>query len=100
MSLHPNPRKPRWYIIPARVFFVTFLITLLSFAVILLLSIIGLVLVAKIRGATPDMRFAYRGIALPAAAVAGSIVFVLSLVMEVRHYRQSKALTGIARASR
>lgn len=93
-------RKPRWYIIPARVLFVTFLITLLSFAVILLLSIIGLGIWARLHGASPDMRFAYRGIALPAAVVAGSIVLVLSLVMEVRHYRQSKALAGIARASR
>jgi hypothetical protein len=46
------------------------------------------------------MRIAYRAIALPAAAVTGSIVFVLSSAMEIRHYRQSKTLDGIARASR
>jgi hypothetical protein len=100
MLSRSNPGKPRWYVIPARVLFVTFLASLMSFAVILLVSIVGMVMVAKVHGASPDMRLAYRGIALPAAVVAGSIVLVLSLAMEIRHYRQSKALAGIARASR
>lgn len=95
-----NPRKPRWYTIPARVLFVTFLLTLLSFAVSLLLSILGLVVVAKLKGASPDLRFAYRGVALPAAAITGAIVLFLSSVLEIRHYRQARALDGIARASR
>lgn len=95
-----NPRKPRWYTIPARVLFVTFLLTLLSFAVSLLLSILGLVIVAKLKGASPDLRFAYRGVALPAAAITGAIVLFLSSVLEIRHYRQARALDGIARASR
>jgi hypothetical protein len=33
------------------------------------------------------------------AAVAGGIIFVLSLVMEIRHYRQMKALSAIERMS-
>ena len=86
--------------IPARILFVTFLLTLLSFAVILLFSILGVVSAAKIHGVHPDMRIAYRVIALPAAAVTGSIVLVLSSAMEIRHYRQSKTLAGIERASR
>jgi hypothetical protein len=45
------------------------------------------------------MTFAYRHVALPAAVVAGSIIFVLALTMEVRHYRQAKTLAGIARVS-
>jgi len=95
-----TPRKPRWYAIPGRVLFATFLLTLLSFAVSLLLSILGLVIVAALKGASPDMRFAYRGVALPAAAITGAIVLFLSSVLEIRHYRQAKALDGIARASR
>jgi hypothetical protein len=43
------------------------------------------------------MRIAYRQIALPMALVAGTIIFVLSLVMEIRHYRQVKALSAIER---
>jgi hypothetical protein len=45
------------------------------------------------------MTVVYRLIALPSAVVAGSIIFVLALTMEIRHYRQSKTLAGIERAS-
>ena len=73
----------------------TFLGTLLCFAVGLLLAILGTVIVSASRGVHPDMRIAYRMIALPMALVAGSIIFLLSLVMEIRHYRQSRTLSAI-----
>jgi hypothetical protein len=92
-------RPPHWYTIPVRVCLVTFIVTLLCFAVSLLLAILGTVIVAALRGVHPDMRIAYRQIALPMAAVAGTIVFVLALVMEIRHYRQSKTLSAIERLS-
>jgi hypothetical protein len=92
-------RAPRWYAIPVRVALVTFIGTLLCFAVSLLLAILGTVIVAKLRGVHPDMRIAYRQIALPMAGVAGSIIFVLGLVMEIRHYRQAKTLAAIERLS-
>ena len=95
-----NLRQPRWYAIPARVLLVTFLVSLLSFALGLLLSIVGLVIMAKLHGSTPDMRFAYRHIARPVAVASGAIVLVVSLVMEIRYYRRSRILAGIARASR
>lgn len=78
----------------------TFVGTLIAFAVFLLLAIVGIVTVSVLRGGHPDMTFAYRHIALPAAVVAGSVIFVLVLTMEVRHYRQSKTLAAIARVSR
>jgi len=59
-----------------------------------------MVLVAKLHSTPPDLRFAYRHIALPVALSAGAIVLVLALIMEIRHYRQSRALAQIARASR
>ena len=90
-------RAPRWYTIPARVGLVTFIGTLLCFAVSLLLAILGTVLVGALRGVHPDMRIAYRQIALPVALVAGSIIFVLALAMEIRHYRQAKTLSAIER---
>jgi hypothetical protein len=90
-------RLPHWYTIPVRVCLVTFIGTLLCFAVGLLLGILGTVVVSALRGVHPDMRVAYRLIALPAALVAGSIVFVLALLMEIRHYRQSKTLSAIER---
>jgi hypothetical protein len=95
----PTPRPPRWYAIPVRVLLVTFIGTLISFAVILLFGIIGTVAVSALRGSHPNMTVAYRQIALPAAVVAGSIIFVLALAMEIRHYRQSKTLAAIERIS-
>lgn len=93
----PTPRPPRWYAIPVRVLPLTFIGTLISFAVSLLLAIIGTVAVAAVRHVRPNMTVAYRQIALPAAAVAGSIIFVLALIMEIRHYRQSKTLAALER---
>jgi hypothetical protein len=91
----PASRSPRWYTIPVRVGLVTFIGTLLCFAVSLLLAILGTVIVAALRGTHPDLRIAYRHIAVPMALVAGSIIFALALVMEIRHYRQSKTLSAI-----
>ena len=91
----PASRSPRWYTIPVRVGLVTFIGTLLCFAVSLLLAILGAVIVSALRGTHPDLRIAYRHIALPVALVAGSIIFALALVMEIRHYRQSKTLSAI-----
>jgi hypothetical protein len=98
MAANPS-RPPRWYAIPVRVGLVTFLVTLLCFAVSLLLSILGTVILAALRGVHPDMRIAYRHIALPIAIVAGCIIFVLALGMEIRHYRQSKTLSALERIS-
>jgi TRAP-type C4-dicarboxylate transport system permease small subunit len=99
MAPRPASRAPRWYAIPVRVGLVTFIGTLLCFAVSLLLAIFGTVIVAAVRGVHPDMRIAYRHIALPMALVAGSIIFALALVMEIRHYRQAKTLSAIERLS-
>ena len=99
MSSLANIRAPRWYGIPARVLLVTFLGTLLCFAVSLLLAILGTVIAAALQHARPDLRIAYRYIALPVAVVAGCAIFVLALAMEIRHYRQMKALAEIERLS-
>jgi hypothetical protein len=94
-----SPRPPRWYAIPVRVLLVTFIGTLISFAVSLLLGIVGTVVTSVLHHANPNMTVAYRQIALPSAAVAGGIIFILALTMEIRHYRQTKTLAAIERAS-
>ena len=99
MTNHKASRPPHWYGIPVRVGLVTLIGTLLSFAISLLLAIFGTVMVSAFRHMHPDLRIAYREIALPMAIVAGTIIFVLTLVMEIRHYRQSKTLSAIERAS-
>ena len=94
-----HPDRPRWYGIPIRIFLVTFIGTLLTFAVSLLLGIIGTLVVSRMRGIHPDMALAYRQFALPVAVVAGTTIFVLAIVMEIRHYRRAKTLSAIERMS-
>jgi len=93
------PGRPRWIGIPVRVFAVTFLLTLLSFAVALLLSILGTIVYSQVKHVAPNLPFAYRHIAFPFAITVGAIVLVVSLVMEIRNYRQRRTLAGIERAS-
>jgi uncharacterized membrane protein YfcA len=81
------------------VLLVTFIVTLLSFAVSLLLGIGGVLLASWLKGAHPNMTFAYRYVALPVAAMVAVIVLVSASVMEIRHYREAKTLDGIERAS-
>ncbi|HLX83700.1 MAG TPA: hypothetical protein VKR59_07370 [Terriglobales bacterium] len=90
---------PRWIGIPVRVCAMTFLFTLLSFAVALLLGILGTVVYSQVKHVAPNMTFAYRHVAFPFAITAGAIVMVLSIAMEIRNYRQRKTLAGIERVS-
>ncbi len=94
-----TPNSPRWYTIPVRAALVTFLGTLICFAVALLLGIMGTAVVSWFDHVHPDMRIAYRHVALPAAMVSGALLLALSLALEIRHYRQSKTLAAIARMS-
>ena len=74
--------------IPLRVLLVSFLLALLSFAVCLLIGILGLLVTAAMRGVHPNLTIAYRQIAFPAAVVAGAAALVAAIVMEVRHGRR------------
>jgi hypothetical protein len=94
-----NTDGPRWIGIPVRVFAMTFLLTILSFAVALLLSILGTVVYSQVKHVAPNLTFAYRHIAFPCAISAGAIVLVLALIMEIRNYRQRRTLDGIERVS-
>lgn len=89
----------RWLGVPVRAFAMTFLFTLLAFAVALLLSILGTMVYSQVKHVAPNLTFAYRHIAFPFAITVGVIVLVLSLGMEIRNYRQRKTLEGIERAS-
>ena len=89
-----NP-KPRWYLIPVRVLLVTVVVSLLSFAISLLLGICAVLLAAKLHHINPDLRTAYRFIAAPAAGIVAAIVRVSASFMEVRHYRRAKVLRRI-----
>ena len=97
-SIHPS-RSPRWYGIPVRVALITCIGTLTCFAVSLLLAILGTVVSAALRGVHPDLRIAYRHVAIPVALVAGSVILVAALVNEIRYYHQSKTLSAIEKVS-
>jgi hypothetical protein len=96
----PANQKPAWYLIPVRIVLVTFLLTLLSFAVSLLLGILGIVIAARLHGLHPNMTTAYRHIALPTAEVVSAVVLISASAMEIRRYRQTKTLLQIERISR
>jgi hypothetical protein len=101
MSLPTAPaRQPRWFWIPVRVLAATFLLTLLSFAVSLLLGILGIVIGAKLRGVPPNLSLAYRLIAVPVAATVAAVVLVASVMLEVRQHHRARTLAGIERASK
>ena len=91
--------RPRWITIAFRVAALTFLFTLLSFAVSLLLGILGSIIYSQAKHVPPDLPFAYRHIAFPFAITVGAIVLVVSVAMEIRQYRQGKILAGIERTS-
>lgn len=90
-------KEVRWVSLPVWALAVTFLFTLLSFAVALLLSILGTIVYSQVKHVAPNLPFAYRHIAFPFAITVGGIVLVVSLVMEIRNYRQRKALAAIER---
>src|SRR5262245_38433072 len=95
MSSALSQRGPRWYSIPPRVLLFTLLLTLLAFAVSLLFSILAIVIAARLHGSTPNLQLAYRSVVPWIAVVAGGVFFVIALMLEIRHYRQSKALAEI-----
>ena len=97
---HTSSARLRWIGIPVRAFACTFLLTLLSFAVALLLSILGTIVYSQIKHVAPNLAFAYRHIAFPFAISVGAIVLVVALVMEIRGYRQRESLAVIEQTYR
>jgi cytochrome bd-type quinol oxidase subunit 1 len=81
-------RKPRLTGVFVRALLITFVLTLLAFAVTLLLAIIGLSLYGIIRGHHPDMATAYRYIAFPMALLVALIVLITAFMTEFKRYRR------------
>ena len=71
----------------ARVLFTTLLFTAAGMGVGLLLGILGMITYGLIAGVQPDMRNAYRHVAIPTAITIGCIAFVGALVLELRARR-------------
>jgi hypothetical protein len=92
-------RTPCWVWIPVRVLIITVLVTLLSFAIALLLALLGLIWSAKARGISPNLTVAYHRIAFPVATLIGGAALLWSSVVEVRYYYRAKALGRLERIS-
>ena len=97
--MYPHSRQPCAFLIPFRVLLVTGIFTLLSFAVSLLLGILGIIGWAALHHTTPKLTLVYRHIAPPIAGVAGLVALIVATILEIRHYRQAKALAAIERLS-
>ena len=57
------------------------------------------VIAGQAAGAKPQMTMAYRQVAVPFALAMALLVLVVATVVEIRRYRQAKALAAIERAS-
>ncbi len=86
--------QPRLPAVLFRVVFLSFLLTLLTFAISLLASIVGLVVVGELHGGLRqvNMTIAYRHIALPVAVTVGAIALVTVFTYEMRRYFRMRAL--------
>ena len=71
----------------ARVLFTTLLFTAGGMGLGLLLGIIGLITYGLIAGVQPDMRNAYRHVAIPLAITIGCLAFIGALALELRARR-------------
>ena len=97
--MYPYSRHPRPFLVPFRILLFTFLATLLSFAVSMLLGIFGSIAWAAAHHVKPNLPFVYRHFAPPIAIVIGVVVLVAATIHEIRYYRQAKALAAIERLS-
>jgi lipopolysaccharide export LptBFGC system permease protein LptF len=70
-----------------RVFFTALLFTAGGMGAGLFLGILGTVIYGMMSGSHIDMTNAYRHVAIPAAALAGSVALIGSAVLEVRARR-------------
>jgi putative copper export protein len=71
----------------------------LSLAISLFLGILGAVVWAASHHIAPKLTSVYRHFAPPIAIVVGLVVLIVSTVIEIRQYRQAKALAAIERLS-
>ena len=88
----PDSPLPSLVGIFPRVLMITFGITGISFAVSLFVGILCMAMMGMFRGHLPDMRLAYRMLALPVAMMVGMVAFIVASTVEVRHYLRAKRL--------
>ena len=83
--------------IAVRVVLITFVFTLLAFAVGLFCGIGASVLYGFIKHIHPDMSWAYKFVAAPFAAIALVVTFFVMLINEIRRARRPLEFSSSAR---
>jgi hypothetical protein len=86
-NVQPRGRVSRALGSTARVLFTTLIFTAGAMGLGLLLGIICLVTYGLIAGVQPDMRNAYRHVAIPVAVTIGCLAFAGALALELRARR-------------
>jgi|SRR5271157_1459208 len=92
-STLPRPRSAVSLLFTSavRVLFTTLIFTAGGMGLGLLLGIIAMITYGLVAGVQPDMRNAYRHVAIPVAIIIGCMAFVGALVLEVRARRTRRA---------
>jgi hypothetical protein len=94
VSAPPAAKRPSTFSVllasVARVLFATLLFTAGGMAVGLMLGIIGTLLWGAIHGGPVDMRHAYLNVAIPLAALSGSIALLGTIYLEVKARRTAR----------
>jgi hypothetical protein len=90
--MHSTLSRPRsaislFFTSAVRVLFTTLIFTAGGMGLGLLLGIIGMITYGLLAGVQPDMRNAYRHVAVPIAITIGCMAFVGALLLEVRARR-------------
>jgi amino acid transporter len=89
-TMSTAPQRSKFSILftsTVRVLFTTLIFTAGAMGLGLLLGIISMVTYGLLAGVQPDMRNAYRHVAIPLAITIGCVAFLGALVLEVRANR-------------
>lgn len=93
--VHPRSSNPRLILVPLRALLIAFLFTLMSFAIAVLLGILGSIAWGAMHHSHPNLPMVYRHFAPVVAGTVGVVVLVVAGVLEARRYRRDKVLAAI-----
>jgi hypothetical protein len=83
--------RPSVLAIAPRVLVITFAVSALSFALLLLLGIVGTTLWYVVRGQPLVITHAYRSFAIPGVKVVAAVTFIGAVIVEIRHYLRARS---------
>jgi membrane protein YdbS with pleckstrin-like domain len=91
-----TPHRPSLLAIAPRVLVITFAVSALVFALLLLVGIVGTALWYAVHGQPLVMTHAYRSFAIPAVKVVAAVTFICAVILEIRHYLKARSEAAAA----